>query len=287
MKKGIRRIVWFGIILFLFIEMYISNTRISVTNYIVTNEKIPKEFDGFKIVQISDFHLKKFADNGTDLVQKIVRQSPDIIVMTGDMITYDTREFSPFYSLCWQLKDVCPIYFITGNHEKCLWNDETSILLPKVKEYGIHVLSNQTEAIRIGAGQINLVGFDMPLEHYHNSAIKSKQQPIGKNEMNELLGVVDKSKFNILLAHSPTYFKDYANWGADLTLSGHIHGGVVRIPILGGVLSPDRVFFPEYDAGVYYQGESELIVSRGIGNSNAIPRLFNKAEIVGVTLKSN
>lgn len=267
-----------------FAEAYWSSTHIEVTGYEIANEKIPKEFDGFKIVQLTDFHDKKFCDNAISFTNIIKAQEPDIIVMTGDMVTDVDKDFSPFFNLCWQLKGICPIYFVEGNHEKCLWYYGVTVFLPKVEEYGVKILRNETIPIIRNGSQINLVGYDLDVKHYHGDGNPAKD--IEKGEMNQLLGTADKSKFNIMLAHSPSFFDDYVEWGADLILTGHFHGGLIRLPGLGGLLSPDRAFLPKYDGGAFYQGKSEMIVGRGIGNSNKIPRMFNNPEIVAITLKS-
>lgn len=284
MKK---KIIVTIVVLFCFgfiVEAYWSNTHIEITGYEVVNEKIPKDFDGFKIVQLTDFHDKKFTDNAYAFTNMIKALEPDIIVMTGDMITDKDKDFSPFFNLCWQLKGGCPIYFVEGNHEKCLWYYGVTVFLPKLEEYGVKILKNETVPLIRNGSQINLVGYDLDVKHYHGNGKAAVD--IEKDEMNLLLGKADKSKFNIMLAHSPSFFDDYAEWGADLILTGHLHGGLIRLPRLGGLLSPDRYFLPKYDAGAFYQGESEMIVGRGIGNSNKLPRMFNNPEIVVITLKN-
>ncbi|WP_315115262.1 metallophosphoesterase [uncultured Clostridium sp.] len=269
---------------------------LKVSQYKIASDKIGDEFDGFKIVQLSDLHSKEFGKNNNNLIRKIKKLNPDIVVTTGDMHNSKNDDGEVFYNLAKDLSKDYKIYYIVGNHEqvskitrKESEGNKDNNYLGKLKELGVIVLDNDKAEIERKGKKINLYGLEIPLRFYKSkdTATYSGDKPYEKSNVEKAIGKSSKENFNILLAHNPIYFPVYSDWGADLTLSGHTHGGIIRIPFKGGLLSPERTFFPEYDGGEFELNGSKIIVNRGLGNDTIKLRIFNRPEISVITLKSS
>ena len=262
--------------------------KIDVTKYTISNKKIPEEFNGFKIVQLSDFHSEGYRDTTERLIDKVKNINPDIIVMTGDMVSWDMEDIEEVKILIKSLSEVYPIYYIDGNHEhlaEILRPGKYVAFIEFMKELGVTTIKNDYIEIYKGDKSINLYGINLPLDGATGLYVNKFQ--LEKNYVEKTLPEVDNDKFNILLAHTPTFIKQYSQWGADLVLCGHMHGGIVRIPFTNiGLLSPERTIFPKYAAGKFKVNGSIMIVNRGIGGSSFDLRLFNNPEITVITLKS-
>lgn len=292
MELLLKRIV-FCIIVFLnivavivFVSYIISLFKIDISKYEVQSKKIPKEFDGFKILQLSDLHNRKFNKNNTKLIKKIEKQNPDIIVITGDMVSSNSKNFNVFFDFIKGLNNKYPIYYIFGNHEQRLSIEKQALIVGKLKEYGVKVLNNNSEIITKGNAHIQMYGLQQTLVYYNNYLKNKKIYSYEKKEIENVFHKIDDKKFNILLTHNPLYFETYEKWGADLIFAGHVHGGVVKIPFVGGLLSPERKFFPKYSGGEYIINDSKMVVSRGLGYSTINLRVLNNPEICVVELKS-
>lgn len=269
-----------------FISYIISLFKIDVSKYEVISDKIPKAFDGFRILQLSDLHNKKFNKDNEKLINKIIKQNPDIIVITGDMVSSNSSNFDSFFDVINGLSGKYPIYYIFGNHEQRLPIEKQALIIGKLKEYGVKVLNNNSEFINKDDEYIQIYGITQSLVYYNNYLKNKKTYSYEEKDIKRVFPVVDKEKFNILLSHNPLYFEAYEKWGADLTFSGHVHGGLINIPFVGGLLSPERKLFPKYSGGEYVIDESKLIVSRGLGFSTINLRVFNNPEICLVELKA-
>lgn len=266
-------------------DFYISNNTIEIINYNIKSNKIPKSFNGFKILQLSDLHNKQFGKNNLNLLKKINTVNPDIIVITGDMLLRKKVDYNIFLKLASALSKEYKIYFILGNHEQRIRLKDKGLykFLDKLKSMDIIILNNRKIRLVKNNSYINLYGFRINLKYYKYGLFYKK--PIFKTEeLKNKLGDLDRTKFNILLAHNPLYFEDYAKWGADLILSGHIHGGMIRLPFIGGLLSPERKFFPKYSYGKYKIKNCTLIVSKGLGSGVIHFRLFNRPDLSVITL---
>ena len=250
------------ICIFILICIYLSHNinTLEIAQYTIKNKKIPKEFDGYNIVQISDLHSKSFGKNNIKLLQKIKSLNPDIIVITGDLVDGENNNYDIALNFMKELTKLYKVYYIIGNH--------------KVK-------------IQKNNSKINLYGLTVPYSCYKYLFDDKEITTIDSKFLEQKLGDLNKNEFNILLAHTPFYFDAYEKWGADLTLCGHVHGGVVRLPFIGGLLSPDRKFFPKYDLGKYEKNNSTMIVSKGLGGSKVLIRINCKPEIVSIKLKSD
>lgn len=262
------------------ISIYDSNNNICISKYEIKSYKIPKEFSGFKILQLSDLHSKKFGKENKILINKIEKINPDIIVITGDMIVRHKNDYSVFINLMDKLSKNYSIYYIVGNHEQkaYLRNKKITQLFRLIKNMGITILNNKMVKLIKADSYINLYGIKIDLKYYKYKK-STRNLYFEEEEMRNIMGESDKNSFNILLAHNPFYFKTYASWGADITLSGHVHGGMVRLPFIGALFSPERKFFPKYSQGKYLIENKTMIVSRGLGSGKIGFRLFNRPEL--------
>ena len=241
-------------------------------------KRLPGEFDGYRIVHLSDLHGHEYGQGSEELLALVREQEPDLIVVTGDLIDQESQlEMIP--ALAQGLSDIAPSYYVTGNHEWGLGTGTVKELKGLLSQYGVTPLSNQYELLERGGAQIVLAGIDDPNGYADQ---KTPEELFAEIENNA------PGLFTLLLAHRNDHFGQYAAAGYDFVLSGHGHGGIVRLPFLGGLLGTNRQFFPDWTAGVYTLGDSTLFVSRGLGN-NTVPfqgfRLFNRPELAVVTLK--
>lgn len=271
------------LLLVVLLRIYIDNEIPKVSNVEIKSPKLPEVFDGYKIVQLSDLHSKSFGNNNEMLIDMIDKESPNIIVMTGDMVTANEKDFTVFYSLVKELTKKYRVYYVYGNHEGELSLKLKSEITAFLKENGVIVLDNDYISIEKNDEKINLYGLCYTQKYYSYKG--GKKHIVTENYIKNKLGTIDKNKYNILLTHNPLFFDAYSGYGFDLTLSGHVHGGLIRLPFIGGILSPERKFFPQYSAGVYEKGNSKLVVSRGLSRGTKGFRFFNRPDVVSITLK--
>lgn len=279
MNKSIAAISGLGL---LSMRMYLDNKFLNVSKYEIKSNKLPIEFNKFKIVHLSDFHSYDFGKNNIKVIEKINDENPDIIVMTGDMVNKYDNNFDRFLKLSENLSKSYRMYYIVGNHEKRLRDYHLNFIIEKLSQFNIKILNDEKIIIKRKNTFINIYGIDIPLSFYK---IRNRPSNI-EDAVGSVLKRCKEKEYNILLAHNPLYFEIYSKFSVDLTLSGHVHGGMVRLPFVGGVLSPERKLFPKYSSGVYKVNNKELIVSRGLGHSKPGMRLFNMPEIVSITLVS-
>lgn len=267
-KKAIRYAAVLAIIL---VFCLFQNNMLQITEYTYSHEDIPEEFDGFKIVQISDLHNKSFLFDSYP-VSRVEKCEPDIIVLTGDLIDSTRTDTETAISFAKEMVAIAPTYYITGNHE--YWVDESVrlSLIEDLSDIGVICLDDEALKLSENGSEITLIGFD--------------EASLGYSVLSGITEETKKEDLTILLAHEPQYLEDYARAGVDLVLSGHAHGGQFRLPFIGGVYAPDQGLFPEYTEGLHETDGTSMIISRGIGNSVIPLRLFNHPEIVCVTLKA-
>lgn len=271
-------------------KIYLDNNFIEVLNYKICSKKVPKEFNSFKILQLSDLHSKRFGKENSRLIKKVEEVNPDIVVITGDMVN-DDFDCSSFECVINKLIKKYKIYYIIGNHEQNVMienHTKFNRMIEGIKRAGVNVLSNEKIRVNISTEYINLYGMHMELKYYRNFRKKeSRSVYFNIEDMEELIGRRDKETYNVLLSHNPIYFDTYSKWGADIVLTGHIHGGMIKLPFLGGVFSPEHKFFPEYYQGIYKKDNSFMNVNRGLGRGSFGIRLFNKPEISVITLHNS
>lgn len=248
-----------------------SAENLELTRYTAENAGLPESFAGFKIVQLSDFHGAEFVD---DIVRLVKAEKPDIIALTGDFIT-DGGDLPAVRELAQRLTDICDVYFVSGNHDFASGKiDELSDIL---KACGVKYLRNEYVVLERRGERIVLAGVEDPNSW---ADLEPPEEFIGR------LRAEFPDDYVVLLGHRNYWMEKYPELPVQLILCGHSHGGIVRIPGIGGLLGTDRTLFPDYEAGKYDNGRYTMIVSRGIGNSVALPRFFNRPEIVGVVLKN-
>ena len=251
-----------------------SSSELEISRYEVASEKLPESFDGFTIVQLSDLHGAQFGEDGMELVDKVRELSPDIIALTGDFVT-DEGDLEAVEKLAPRLTELCPVYFVSGNHEfgAGLAAEVRNIM----EDAGVKYLSNEYLTISRGEDSVLLGGVEDP------NAYADMLTP---DELAQKMNEASPSAFKILLGHRNYWMEEYPELPVDLVLCGHAHGGLVRIPGVGGLIGTDRHLFPDFVEGEFNNGNYTMIVSRGLGNSVPIPRIFNRPEIVCVTLKA-
>lgn len=249
-----------------------SRYHLQLTEYTLFFPKLPESFDGCKVVQLSDLHGMRFGAENRRLVELVRQQEPDIIVLTGDIAGKDGAldNVEPLLS---GIEGLAPTYYVNGNHE---WADgcveEIEALM---KSHGVTCLSNEIELLYRGEDSIAIVGAEDP---------NGRADMIKPWGLSLRLGELYSDHFSLWLAHRNDYIQMYSDIGTDLILCGHGHGGIVRLPFVGGLLNVNRSFGAEYESGVYSTPHFQMVVSRGLGNSIPVPRLFNRPELVAVTL---
>lgn len=259
--------------------------RFNRTTYQICSDKLKGEH---KWVVLADLHLWRYGRHNERLVQAIREESPEAIFAPGDLIVQTKPEL--FYvaeELMEQLTAIAPVYFSNGNHESRLEDPEHKNhasyqqLKMRMTELGVHILNNEREIVKAGEDELVILGLELPLPYYK----KGVDTPLAPGELSRCLGQPDTSRYQILLAHTPKYVPEYFAWGADLSLSGHYHGGLVCIPGIGSVISPQFELFPKHSFGRFDEGGQTALVSRGMGTHTFHIRIFNRSELLVVTAK--
>lgn len=254
-----------------------SNVTVGTTHYTVTSNRLPSSFDHYKIVIVSDVHNAEFGVNNSWLIRQIKKESPDIIAITGDLVDSSKTDIEIAGKLVHQLVEIAPCYYVTGNHEAWLgsqYQELENVLLDE----SVVTLHDNAVPLTKDHETIQLVGLDDPDFTDRDASIQASMLEAKINSMN-LSG-----SYCILLSHRPEAFDAYVTENMDLVLSGHAHGGQFRLPFAGGIIAPNQGLFPKYDAGMYSENNTTMIVSRGIGNSIIPVRFNNRPEIVSVEL---
>lgn len=257
-----------------------DNGRIVLTNISVKSAILPKEFDGFKVAQVSDLHNDEFGEKNEDLIALLESTKPDMIAITGDLL--DSRRTNVEKALCFveQAVKIAPCYYVTGNHESRV--KEYEELEEGMRAAGVIILRDETVALEHNGAQITVAGMDEPCFTLDEDTFDIIPRSIHRTveKLTE-----EKEGFLLLLSHRPELFDVYCQYEVDVALTGHVHGGQFRIPGLGGVIAPNQGFFPKYDAGLYESGSTSMVLSRGLGQSAFPFRVNNPPELVVVELK--
>ena len=273
-KKFIVLAAIVAILILLIIWIAYGNTDLEIHKYNVKSEDIPSEFDNFRIVQISDLHNAEFGENNEKLLLMLKQADADIIAITGDMIDSRNTGVDVAISFAQKAVNIAPVYYVNGNHESRVLG-EYEKLKQGLTDAGVTILENSSADITIGDEAITLIGINDP-----TFRMELVDDTMEQNIAHQLVSVIpDNDNYKVLLAHRPEYFDVYAG-NVDLVLSGHAHGGQFSIPFIGGLVAPGQGFFPEYYEGSHIKENTEMIVSRGIGNSIIPFRINNKPEII-------
>ncbi len=239
-----------------------------------------------KIVLLADLHNKVYGDKNDILLEKIRQESPDYILIAGDMLVgkpeVKLEEAQDF--LC-KLPQICPVYYGLGNHEQRMkvypeiYGEGIYLNFRNtLKDAGIHFLENEHVTLQCDRMKIDIAGLELPMDTYR----RFRRTKLSGKDVEHIIGKASKH-FQILIAHNPVFFPAYKEWGADLTVSGHLHGGIIRIPGIGGVITPQAVLFPKYSGEMTVEENQAIVVSRGLGTHTINYRIFNPAEVVSIT----
>ena len=267
-----------AIILVLVVWIRWGNTALEINEYKIVSNSVPQNFDGFRIAQVSDLHNAEFGEGNSKLLELLSQTEPDIIVLTGDLIDSRNTDIEIALAFAREALKIAPVYYISGNHEARV--SEYEGLKMGLAEAGVIVLENQKVEITREGESITLMGIDDP--SFQENYLFGDSEGVAKQAIETLLRVSDG--YTVLLSHRPELFELYVETGMDLVFSGHAHGGQFRLPFIGGLVAPNQGFFPKYDAGLFSEENTNMIVSRGVGNSIVPLRFNNRPEIIVVML---
>lgn len=266
-----------GIVLVFLLWVGWTNLTIMTTTFTIENEKLPHEFDGYTLAHVSDLHNHPW---GETLIEKMARANPDIIALTGDLVDSSKPDMESALHFIEEAQKIAPVYYVTGNHEARL--DEYPTLKEKLEQAGVHMMDDQSVFIEKNRQRIQLVGIQDP-DFATREGRGDNQGDIVRLKLGEQ---VNSEYFTLVLSHRPEHFDEYVDAGVGVVLTGHAHGGQVRLPFIGGLIAPNQGFFPTYTEGVYHEKQTDMVVSRGLGNSILPIRFDNTPELVIVNLKT-
>ena len=258
-----------------------QNKGLQLHPIVIYSHRLPSSFSGFKIAHLSDFHNTQFGKNNKKLLRLLKEQKPDIITITGDLVDARRTNFDIALSFTKQALEIAPVYYVTGNHESRI--PEYQQFEKMLKGIGVVILRDQSVLLVKNEASIALLGLDDP--GFICPSPNSLQELC--EQTNKKLNKIKRGKdiFTIGLSHRPELFQAYVENKLDLVLSGHTHGGQIRIPEIGGMIAPMQGFFPKYDAGLYHIAQTDLVIHRGLGNSLFPLRINNRPEVILITLK--
>ena len=268
-----------GILLILIVWTAWGNAALELNTYTISSRGLPDAFDGYRIAQVSDLHNAEFGDGNQRLLDMLREAEPDMIAITGDLIDSRKTNIAVALAFAEEAVKIAPCYYVSGNHEARV--PEYRELKAGLEAAGVTVLDDARVEIEISGKSITIIGVNDPsfLADYLTS-----DAAVMDRKLSELSS--EDASFTILLSHRPELFDTYAAHDMDLVLTGHAHGGQFRLPLIGGLIAPNQGLFPKYDDGLYSEGNTNMIVSRGLGNSIIPFRFNNRPEVVLIELKS-
>ncbi len=250
-----------------------GNKALEINAYTVSSNCLPKAFDGYRIAHISDLHNTTIGKNNSKLLSLLREADPDMIAITGDMIDSRHTDVAVALEFAQEAMKIAPCYYVTGNHESRV--PEYSELKQGLLALGVVVLEDTQVLLEREGEMIAVIGVTDPA--FYSDHPQTVQDT--------LRSLCNDMQYTLLLSHRPELFNVYAENKVDLVLSGHAHGGQFRLPFVGGVIAPNQGLFPQYDAGLFTEGNTHMVVSRGIGNSIVPIRFNNRPEIVLIQLQ--
>jgi len=268
-----------GIFLVMIVWTAWGNTALERNTYTISSRELPDAFDGYRIAQVSDLHNAKFGDGNQRLLEMLREAEPDMIAITGDLIDSRKTNIAVALAFAKEAVKIASCYYVSGNHEARV--SEYQDLKTGLEEAGVTVLDDAQVKIEVSGESITVIGVNDP--SFHADYLTSDAEVMDR-KLSELSS--EDAGFTILLSHRPELFDTYVAHDMDLVLTGHAHGGQFRLPLIGGLIAPDQGLFPKYDAGLYSEGNTNMIVSRGLGNSIIPFRFNNRPEVVLIELKS-
>lgn len=281
MKK--KRIIVFAVVaaflLVLFVWSAWGNTLLELNTYTISSGRLPKAFDGYRIAHISDLHNTEMGKDNKKLLDMLREAKPDIIAITGDLIDSRNTDIEIALKFTGAAMEIAPCYYVTGNHEARV--SEYDELKEGLIEQGVVVLDDERIELEQSREIIALLGVNDP--SFQTDYLFGDSETVMESKLQEISDA--EKEFTILLSHRPELFEVYTESKVDLALSGHAHGGQFRLPFVGGVVAPNQGLFPKYDSGLYTEESTNMIVSKGIGNSILPFRFNNRPEVILIELK--
>ena len=277
-KKFILLAVVAAVLLALVIWIAWGNTALELNTYTISSSKLPERFDGYRIAHVSDLHNVEMGEDNEKLLTMLRDAEPDMIAITGDLIDFRHTDIEFALQFIREAVKIAPCYYVTGNHEARV--NEYGELKTGMEAAGVTVLEDTQAEISIEGETITLIGVNDP--SYQTDYLFGDSKTVMNTKLEELH--TENDGFTILLSHRPELFDTYAEHDMDLVLSGHAHGGQFRLPFIGGLVAPNQGLFPEYDAGIYTEDNTNMLVSRGVGNSILPFRINNRPEVVLIEL---
>ena len=268
-----------GIFLVLIVWTVWGNTALERNTYTIRRPELPDVFDGYRIAQVSDLHNAEFGDRNQRLLEMLREAEPDMIAITGDLIDSRKTNIAVALAFAEDAVKIAPCYYVSGNHEARV--SEYQDLKTGLEAAGVTVLDDARVKIEVSGESITVIGVNDP--SFHADYLTSDATVMDR-KLSELSS--EDAGFAILLSHRPELFDTYVAHDMDLVLTGHAHGGQFRLPLIGGLIAPNQGLFPKYDDGLYSEGNTNMIVSRGLGNSIIPFRFNNRPEVVLIELKS-
>jgi len=276
-------VILLGVILVVFAEIYREMHRFVISRYRIKTARLSADMPELKAVFLSDLHNKEYGVDNAELIDAMRDEKPDLILIGGDMLVGKPgSSFEIAASFIEKLPSIAPVWYANGNHEQRMradikkYGDAYQRYHDRLKEAGVHFLLDENALVMYQGERIHIAGLEVPEKCYG----RTSRYELKEEEIVRRLGKIDGDTFQILMAHPPEYTDVYRKWGADLILSGHLHGGIVRIPFLGAVFTPQFRLFPKYSGGLYREGDTDIVVSKGLGTHTVNLRLFNPAELI-------
>ena len=289
MRMGLKVILTAAAVLVagLFGEIWREIHHFRTVTYPIRSKKLAGTGEGIRVVFLSDLHNQAYGRGNERLIRKIKEADPALVLIGGDMLVgKKDSSYAPALEFVTALAGQFPVYYANGNHEQRM-KENPKMYRASYAEYkraleqaGVHFLENSSQELLCKGQRIKLNGLEIPAECYGHF----KKYPLSEGAVKDRLGVAVKEDYEILLAHNPAYMEEYLDWGADLVLSGHLHGGIVRLPGGFGAVSPAFDLFPKYSGGHYREGDTDIVVSKGLGVHTISVRLFNPAELIVLEL---
>ena len=279
-KKFIFLAVAAAVLVALVIWIAWGNTALELNTYTISGSKLPQSFDGYRIAHVSDLHNTEMGKDNEKLLAMLRDADPDMIAITGDLIDSRNTDIEVALKFVREAIKIAPCYYVTGNHEARV--NEYGELKAGMETAGVTVLEDVRTEISMEGATITLIGVNDP--SYQTDYLFGDSETVLNTKLEELH--TEDGEFTVLLSHRPELFDAYTDHGIDLVLSGHAHGGQFRLPFIGGLVAPNQGFFPEYDAGIYTEGNTNMLVSRGIGNSLLPFRINNRPEMILIELQA-
>ena len=277
-KRKITIAVVAAVLLALIIWTAWGNTALELNRYTISSDRLPKAFDGYRIAHVSDLHNTEIGKDNEKLLAMLREADPDIIAITGDIIDSRNTDIDVALQFTKTAMEIAPCYYVTGNHEARV--SEYDELKEGMIELGVIVLEDGRIELEQSKETITLLGVNDP--SFQTDYLFGDSETVMQSKLQD---IIKEDTYTILLSHRPELFEVYTESKVDLVLSGHAHGGQFRLPFVGGLVAPNQGLFPKYDAGLYTEENTNMIVSKGIGNSILPFRFNNRPEVILIELK--